>query len=257
MIAIDAKELWRQIPPEEKLELMALSHGKGVMAALINIIILCTIAVGLKLPWLIWTSLIMSPLIFQLAAGKAWRTLRPKIMLEHLAVRSAARRYAFSHRAKDLGLVTVFRGYVEETFDDSRMQEALEALEESVENNSGASAWIALFNDAVVALSECPGGASLKLAHLINKKLQVEAVSPDGKEYSNSHQVVLKCENNNGQIQTFKITSRYPAALIVFEKKLQGLLTEAGNRDDELDGENIATALPADSDTLFAMQSGE
>ncbi len=234
MMTIDAKELWRQIPPEEKLELMSRAHAKGVTLAVITIIIMSTIAVGLHQPWMLWTSLMVSPLVFQLAAGKEWRALRPRTMLEHLAVRSAARRFAFSYKAKDLGLVAVIRGDVKEKFEEDKIEDALEALEEAAEKNLESAAWIALFNDAVVAISERSGGAECKMGHLINKKMTVTSNSPSGKEYSQDHEVLITFDDNNGKKHTYVITSRYPASLIVFEKKLKSLLDSAQSKQEEM-----------------------
>jgi len=226
MIAIDAKELWRQIPPEEKFELIAKSHSRGFLCAFTAVVIASTVAVGLKAPWLIWSSLVISPLIFQFAAGKAWRALRPKLMLEHLAVRSAARRYAFAHRSQDLGLVTVFRGTLEEQFSEENISAALEA---TVENVRESAVWVALFNDAVVMVAERIGGAELKFVHLINDELEIKSESPvSGKEYAPDHVVFLQYPDyRTNQARKFKLTSKYPAALIVFEKKLLQLKSAA------------------------------
>lgn len=225
MIAIDGKDLWRQIPPEEKFEMIAKSHSRGFMSAFTAVVVCCTLAVGLRVPWLIWTSLIVSPLIFQFTAGKAWRALRPRTMLEHLAVRSAARRYAFAHHSKDLGIVTVFRGTLEEQFAEDNIEQALEA---AVENLKESAVWVALFNDAVIMLTERAGGADLRFAHLIDDELDVTSESPQsGKEYASDHTVLLRFPDLRTNLpRTFRLTSKHPAALIVFEKKLLQLKTQ-------------------------------
>src|SRR5262245_17453106 len=135
MDRIDNSEAWRQIPPEEKFALMSRAHGSGILACGITIILGCTLAVGLHMPWLMWGSMIASPLIFQFAAGKAWRDLRPKIMLEYLAARSAARRYAYTADSKDLTVSLIFRGHAEEMFEKDAIQDALEAI---IANNKSA-----------------------------------------------------------------------------------------------------------------------
>jgi len=177
MIAVDAKDLWHQIPPEEKFEMIARAHSRGVLAAFISIVAFCTVAVVLQIPWLVWASLLFSPLVFQFISGKAWRDLRPKIMLEHLAARSASRRFAFSYQAKDLGIVTQFRGVLEEMFDAERISDSLEQI---LEDKKAEEVWVTLFNDAVTMLVEKPGGAVLKLAHLIDESLEVRSEVPAG-----------------------------------------------------------------------------
>jgi len=44
MDLIDAKELWRYIPPEEKIDLLNKSHGQGILAAFIAMIVAGTCA---------------------------------------------------------------------------------------------------------------------------------------------------------------------------------------------------------------------
>jgi len=223
MEEIDSEALWRQIPPEEKIELMSKAHAKGIFDAVIAIVIGSTIAVGLQLSWMMWASLIASPFIFQFSTGRAWRGSRPKIILEYLAARSAARRYAFTHNAKDLGLNFICKGHLEEQFDEEHQQEALEA---SVQNNQEAEVWIALFNDALVMIEEGRGGANLKFAHLINDKLDVNGVSRGNSgEYSNDREVYFSYTHRREGHRRFKLTSRHSAALLVLEKKVKQLLS--------------------------------
>lgn len=222
-------EVWRQIPPEEKLLLMSRAQGNGIMASVITVIVACTVAVGLKIPALIWVSLIVSPLIYQVTASKAWRDLRPKIMLEYLAARSAARRYAYAANAQDLGVAFLFRGEAEELFDKDHMQDAIEAI---IDNNNDSSVWIALFNDALVLLAEQRGGAKCELAALLNEKMQMEVKNAENEgDYSNNKEIYLTVVPERGTIiRRLKITSRNcPAALVVLEKKIAKGLEEAKN----------------------------
>lgn len=222
MDSLKESEIWRSIPPEEKIELMAKAHAKGIMSSGILIIVGCTIAVGLKVSWIMWGSLIISPFIFQFAAGKEWRGLKPRVMLEYLAARSAARRYAFDQRGKDLTPRLVFRGTLEEEFDRDHVQEALEAM---IENTKQAEVWVSLFGDTVVMISERVGGAELKLGHLIDEKLTVSSQSASGGgDYSNDKVVQLIIKDKGKPERRFRLTSRYPAALVVFEKRLLQLL---------------------------------
>jgi hypothetical protein len=218
---IESTEIWRQIPPEEKFELMSRAHAKGVTAAVITIIICSTIAVGLQLGWVMWASFAICPFVFQFAAGKEWRGLRPRIMLEYLAARSAARRYAFTANGKDLSLSFMFRGHFERLFDEDRAQEALEA---AIEKTKEAEVWVALFADSIILMSEQPGGARLEFSSLLSPdRIQVTANSSDNKDYSSYKELVLASLHKNDR-RKVKLTSKYPAALIVFEKKLKTLI---------------------------------
>jgi hypothetical protein len=219
-------EIWRQIPPEEKIQIMSRAHANGLFTCVITVLIASTMAVGLRLPWMLWSSLIVAPLMFQLAAGKAWRALRPRIMLEYLAARSAARRYAFSANSDDLGISLIFRGEMQEIYDQENVALAMESM---VAATQEAEVWIALFNDALVLMSEKKGGASCEFAALINDKLTVTAINPEDEgDYNNNKELIIyAAAEKNRRAKKVKLTSRFPAALVVFEKKLSQALDVA------------------------------
>ncbi|MBX7143383.1 MAG: hypothetical protein K1X79_02950 [Oligoflexia bacterium] len=222
MLNIDSSEIWRTIPPEEKIDLLNRAHSKGIFAASLTILICSTIAVSLKLSWFMWGAFLTSPLIFQFAAGKAWRDLRPRLVLEYLAARSAARRYAFANKSKDLALTMMFRGDFEEVYEDGDPQAALEA---AIAGNNQSASWIALFTDAVVVMSEHPGGARCQLASILNDRLEVEGVGKGDSDYSRSREVIItllpKKDSGLKSGRRFRIRSQHPAALVVFEKRLK------------------------------------
>lgn len=212
----DSSEVWRQIPPEEKLALMNKAHATGVLSTTISMIILCTVAIGLKQNWLLWGSLMCSPFVFQFASGKRWRHLRPKIMLEYLAARSAARRFAYAAGAKDMRVSLVFRGELESLFDAEHRNEELEA---EIADHKETEVWVSLFSDCVVMMSERPGGAELEFSFLLNEKIKIEGISPDGGgEYASDRYVLFTCLDRLREGRQYKLTSQFPAALVVFEK---------------------------------------
>ena len=213
-VVLDPTNIWDSIPPEEKFELLAKAQARGVGAAIMLVIVGCTLAVGFRFDLLMWGSLLLSPLLFQFTAGKAWRDMRPPMLLEYLAARSAARRYAFSAKSRDLGLVLIFKGEFE----------PLAATEELEQTFARAFAptqgWIALFNDCIVVITERPGGAECLFAQIVNDKLSITGRSPEsGEEYANDREVILTTQTKRGDPVRVKLTSRYPAALVVFEKK--------------------------------------
>lgn len=212
-------EIWRQIPPEEKIDLLNKAHSTGVFASFMVVILAATLAVGFKASPLLWGSLAFAPVVFQLAAGRAWRRMRPRLMLEYLAARSAARRYAFSAKSKDLGLSLIFKGEVERVYDNALVTEA---LAKAFYNNNRAAAWIALFNDAVVIMTERPGGAKLEFAQLVDHKLNVDVrTSGEGGEASERREVIISGQPRYSRESIkVKITSRYPASMLVFSQKL-------------------------------------
>ena len=219
-------DIWRAIPPEEKLQLMSRAQGTGCVAVMMASVISAPIAIALQVPWIFWGTLLGSPFIFQFAAGRSWRDLRPRVMLEYLAARSAARRYAFANKSKDLKLELLFRGKVERVFEAN---DAMAALEAAVENTKESLVWVALFTDAVVLMSEKPGGASLEFAHPINERLTMKSESRDGERgYQALQSVEIGAPDRKmKKEQRFKITSPYPAALVVFERKLDAYVKAA------------------------------
>ncbi|MCB0310983.1 MAG: hypothetical protein KDD42_07100 [Bdellovibrionales bacterium] len=249
MERINAERLWRQIPPEEKFELIAKAHAKGLLVCLICITIASTLAIGLQLGWIMWGSLILSPFVFQFAAGKEWRGLRPLRMLEYMAARAAARRYAYTFNSRDLTLRVILRGQLEFIYEgEAQMAQALEA---EFEKRRIIDVWIVLFTDCVVLMSERPGGAQLEFAHLLNDKLGMDGISPDGQsDYSNGREIYLTYAGKHDEQHRLKITSRYPAALIVFEKRLEQLKSTYTTTANVLnEAPEVATLDPEELDT--------
>lgn len=246
MDATDSNDLWRFIPPEEKVQALTKSQSSGFSASLFAIAVAATLAVGLQEVWLFYGSLIVSPLIYQLAAGRSWRKLKPKMMLEYLAARSAARRYAFSVKGEELTIKLMFRGTVSEEF---KRDELNQALEDSVFGNKEAAVWISLFPDSVILMQEHPGGAMIRFGHLINDKLEVSSTS-DG--YDNDMEVILSSNDiKRPTDKRYKIKSDSPAALTVFLKRLE----EYKSKQKEAFGKTTAlplpTAIAADDDDDF------
>lgn len=225
--------------------MMSRAHASGVLTCLIALIISGTIAVALKLPWAFWSVLIFTPFIFQFAAGKAWRDIRPRTLLSYLAARSAARRYAFVHNARDMNLSLLFRGYCEHIFESEDVTGALEA---AIANTKEAEVWIALFGDSVIMISERPGGARCEFGHQINTRLQLEGRSlSDQGEYASDRELILTSTDRfSGKKSTVRVTSPYPAALVVFEKRLAAAIAQAQANGPLID-ENAAALLDTDS----------
>lgn len=220
----DSSEVWRQIPPEEKVEIINKAHAAGVLATVISLIIVFTASIGLQLQWLMWGSLICSPFVFQFASGKRWRHMRPKLMLEYLAARSAARRFAYAAGSKDMRVMMIFRGSLEEVFDADQRNEELEA---EMMDRKESDVWVALFSDCIIMMTERPGGAELEFGYLMNERMRVEGRSPTGEdEYSSNREIKIDVLDRVRGKHSYRLTSRFPAALIVFEKKAKSFLHE-------------------------------
>ena len=219
MELLNPEEVWRRIPPEEKLEILAKSHSNGIVWVAFFILITGTVAIGLELAKCIWFSLIISPFVFQSASSRRFRHLRPKTILEYLAARSAARRFALSANSKDLTVLLLFRGHlrIEDTSQDN-----MPSFENVVGEVREAAVWVALLNDAIIMLSEGLNGANLELGKILDDKLNVYGESPAGESsYSNDRKLHISFrDNKKRKNRHFILTSQYSAALVVFEKKL-------------------------------------
>ena len=228
MQKLSADEIWRQIPPEEKFDLLAKTHSQGFIACASVVLLACTIAVGLKLPWLIWTSLLASPFLFQIITNRSWRELRPKIILRYLAARSVARRFAFALNAEDLGMKVIMRGEMERLINDDNknVEIALQAVEAA---NKKTEVWLALLNSAVVAFSEGVIGGELEFISLIEESLQVQSSAGEssGGEYRSDHELILTTKAGTDNERRYRFSSKHPAALIVLEKQLLALRERA------------------------------
>lgn len=216
------EEIWRRIPPEEKIELLARAHAKGILTAVSAIVLCGTLAIAFQAVWLFWTAIISSPLIFQATAGKAFRACKPVAMLEYLAARAAARRYAFVVKAQNLSVDILFRAELE------RLGEAADVVDlygTPRRTDTKRDVWVSLFGDAVIILSERKGGAELQFGHLINDRLSISSNADElGTDYSNQKELILQYEDRIFGLKRVRITSRHPAALIVFEKRLRQVI---------------------------------
>lgn len=214
------EEIWRRIPPEEKVHLINKSHSSGIMTALAGIILAATLSISIQSLWLFWASLILAPLVFQVSAGKAWSNLRPVIILEYLAARTASRRYAYIIKSQELTHVMVFRGTVEH-LDVSEEDDTSTDLYSPDLRKKVADVWINLFPDSIVVISEKKGGAELQFGHLINDRFSMTSNTDElDSDYSSDKALILEYRDRYHGVRRIRLSSRCPAALAVFEKKI-------------------------------------
>jgi hypothetical protein len=215
-------DIWRRVPPEEKLELMARAQSRGVGASLVILLITGAVAVGLRMPWFFWAAFFTIPFAFQFASARAWRDIKPRTMLEYLAARSAARRYAYGAQSKDLTVELIFKGILQRDFSTLGESEELEAR---IEARDKVAVWVSLFADTIVMMSERPGGAKLEMIHSILERIEV---TPEGFDDSGaqSRRLVFDIEVRKGEVERWFLTSAYPAALLVCERKIKRAVEE-------------------------------
>ncbi|MCB0352139.1 MAG: hypothetical protein KDD64_01405 [Bdellovibrionales bacterium] len=223
---LDDRETWRIVPPEEKLVIMAKAHASGTAAVAALLLVAGTLAVGFQQMMVFWIALLSSPIIFQFSASRKWKYLRPKAMLEYLAARSAARRYAFAVKATDLTLSVIFRGSMEIVYEQNDAEGILSALDAAISNNAQTEVWISLFDDALIMMSEQRGGAQLEFGHVINDRLSIELDPSTADLPGPERAYILGLDQRSLGMYRVRLRSPYPAALSVFYQRLQQLIQQ-------------------------------
>jgi hypothetical protein len=213
-------EIWKRIPPEEKLEMSVRAHSFGAIIAFFLFLILSGLAIGFKTPWLLWGGLAISPFIFQIASERDWKKRRSNTVLSYLAARSAVRRFAYNLNCFDLEVLILFRGKVKKlSLAELSGLNTAETLSKDPFNDYEL-AWVALFRDAIVVIAEGEGGAQLQFMHLLNDKLdfKVEELVIGG----NANKVLeFSTLERKASKETFLLVSpKMPAALLALEQKI-------------------------------------
>ena len=202
--------------------MMAKAQAKGISASSILLGAVGSIALGLRVPWLFWSTFVAVPFVFQLASAKAWRTLKPRAMLEYLAARSAARRYAYSANGKDLTVSLMMKGTLHPDFSAEETEQAIEAR---IEQRDYVDVWVALFPDTLILMSERAGGAKLEFAQLLfSDRFEMTAEGFD--DSSQDRRLVLSIETKKGEKHRWHLTSPFPAALLVLERRARSFIAE-------------------------------
>jgi hypothetical protein len=220
---VDFDEVWRRIPPEEKLITISRSHGASTITCALVIFVSGALAVGFHNVWIFWGAVLVSPVFFQTTSQRMWRKYRSELVLQYLAARSAARRYAFKSNASDLSVQLLLRG----TLTVIKKTDDQESWQEINSNKQVFPVWIALFRGAVVIMSEGDGGARVRFLHLITKRLEVTAYAKQDKENFRIVELIgSEMDQQHGKI--YQLTSdTNPGALLVFEKLLLEYLRKA------------------------------
>lgn len=234
METINADQMWRRISPEEKFLLLARSHTAGSMAVLLLFFIFLILAVGLREKYILWSALLLLPIVFQRASLKRWRELKPRTIIEYLAVRSAARRFAFAFRGRDLAVLDILRGAWTMESDDRPGADA-EFPDEA--QKPSRPVWLVLLGDSLVCLSDSVSGASLEYFGLFREGLEMQSVSVESpvggklpvREFRFWGGVTAR------ERLSYRFTSQFHGSMMVFEHRLeqqQKLIQEQRRRLD-------------------------
>lgn len=225
--ALSVKNAWNAVALEERLELVSRAKAQGLVAGVCFILLTGSIGYGFDRIEFLFGGMLASLFVGQLFSFYSWRSNKPEAILEYLAARSVARRYAYGYRMPDLDVVLIFRGFYEQIFTDEelgQLYESTKTVDFSTKAASKKEVWICLMRGAVVILSERRGGAKLEFICPVTAEAVLRKPRPD-EEVSDEALVLEGCGPTKGRIAA--ITSQYPGAFLVFEKQLQRLLEEA------------------------------
>ena len=225
LISID--HAWQSVSLEERLELVSRSQATGVLAALAAVILIGCIAYGFDQIWLLGGGAATSIFIYPLFSSYTWRREKPALILAYLAVRAVARRYAYGYNIGDLDIILIYRGRMRELF-RSKEEEAEYRQQQNVDIDvplqDYKDVWIVLMRGGVVILSERPGGAKLEFITYITHESVLRKPKQEENAIDDRSIVIEGALSSKGR--SVILTTRFPAAQYVFEKRFLALVEE-------------------------------
>lgn len=211
-------DVWQKIPPEEKLQLLAKAQSTGISTIFVLLMFTASMAVGLKSPWIFWGSFFAVPFIFQMAAAKAWRIVKPRALVEYTAARATASVYAHDVDGHDLNPILVFKGTLERAVQEDAELSSDSFIEEE-QHRGQVPVWVTLFPDSFVMFSESPYGSRKEFACSIFDDLSVTSEGMDDVTASDKR-IFVTLKNKGGSESQWTLRSEYPASLVACERKL-------------------------------------
>lgn len=225
--SLSIKDAWNVVPVDERLELLARAQAEGLLAGGACLLMMGAIGYGFDIIWILAGGAVGAILVFPLFSSYSWRRTKPKAILEYLAARSVARRYAYEARCGDFDVVLMFKGLLERMYateEEKHLAKQRSDLGEASHFDDAKEVWIVLMRGALAILSERYGGAKLEFLSPIAPEMmtrKAKATDP----VSEKAVIVVAAGAKAGQ--TIALTSKYPASLYVFEKQLVRLVEES------------------------------
>ncbi|HQH27743.1 MAG TPA: hypothetical protein PLP17_10135 [Oligoflexia bacterium] len=225
LISVD--QAWQAVSLEERLELISKAQASGILASIATMLLVGSIAYGFDKVWLLVAGIAGSSFVYPLFSSYSWRKEKPALILAYLAVRSMARRYAFAYNLGDLDIVFIYRAAIKEIFQDRSAAE-LARQRQDIDGSSFVDGfkdvWVILMRSGVVFLSERDGGAKMEFITSFGNEAKLR--KPAANEAAPDDRALVLEGAGFTKGRTVLLTSRYPGAHYVFEKKFQGLLEE-------------------------------
>lgn len=228
-------DIWQSVALEERLELISKCQASGFIAALVNLFVVGSIAYGLDKIWLLAAALGGSFFVFPLFSSYTWRNGKPSIILAYLAVRTIARRYAYSFNFPNIDIILIFKGEAKQVF-DSKEQEELHKQKAKVDlefkDSPFRKVWVVLMRGGVVIMSEKRGGAKLEFMTTFNHENTINEVTEDIDPGERAC-IIDGIAQSKGK--KFIVKSRHKAAHYVFEKQYSGIIEEFKKAQESLE----------------------
>jgi len=227
---LSLEQVWQAVALEERLELVTKAKADGILAAVGFLLLIGSIAYGFDAILLLGLGSIFSILVVPIFSGYSWRRNKPILVLEYLAARTIARKFAQLSRFDDLGLYFIFRGQAKPVF-ASEEEEALVRQSDRVELDSTdgfRDCWVCLLGGGLVVISESSKGARLEFCGSFSSDLNIRPATTE--EDASEGAFVVNQENSNKKTKSLLVRSRYRGALYVFDKRFQHLLKEEQER---------------------------
>lgn len=223
---LSIENAWNSVALEERLELIARSHAVGIASGLGCLLLFASAAYGFDAPIAFFGFIAVSLALMPIFSSRYWRKHKPSTILQYLAVRSVARRYALGFNIRELDIILIFRGSMREIFES---EEARDLILQSHQNDQSPMldqnqpVWVSLFRGGVVILSEYQGGAKLESVTVLNENTICRPAKPE--EGGSKHATIIR-GSGDGRSRLLLIDSKYAGALYVFKQRLLRLYQE-------------------------------
>jgi hypothetical protein len=228
-------DIWQSVALEERLELISKCQASGMIAAIVNLFVVGSIAYGFDKISLLAAAVAGSFFVFPLFSSYTWRNGKPSIILAYLAVRTLARRYAYSFDFSNLDIMLIYKGHAKQIF-SSKEEEELFLQKQKVDINFKGHVckpvWIVLLRGGVIILSEKKGGAKLEFVTPFTHENTIVDTDEDVEPHEKGCII-------DGTVQSkgkkFMIKTRYKAAQYVFEKQYASIVEEFVKAQESLE----------------------
>ena len=123
---LSIEDAWNSVALEERIELIARSQAFGLACGLACLLAIGAMAYGFDQPWLLLGGALGATTIGPIFSSRHWRRYKPATIMEYLAVRSIARRYAVGFNIREVDIVLIFKGTMKELLSQAELEQIAE-----------------------------------------------------------------------------------------------------------------------------------